>query len=142
MIAEELMIGDWVHLPSIMSDEVFPIQVYEILNDGVKYICGGKKMQVRYEQIQPIPLTVEILEKNGFEKFPFHHIKNQHVWSFHQDMRIFVDLSTRKLNDNPVNGWSISISSTCTSEMIHKIDYVHELQHALKFSKIDKKIEL
>ena len=142
MKAEELMIGDWVQLPSIMSDEVFPIQVYEILNDGVKYICGGKKMQVRFEHINPIPLTQDILEKNGFEKFPFHHIKNKHVWSFHQDMKTFVDLTTRKLNDNTVDGWSISISSTCTSEMIHKIDYVHELQHTLKFCKIDKKIEL
>ena len=143
MKAEELMIGDWLFYKGQVA--AFPFKVEQITKKKVGYHaepCENRMHYLILSECDPIPLTPEILEKNGFEKFPFHHIKNQHVWSFHQDMRIFVDLSTRKLNDNPVNGWSISISSTCTSEMIHKIDYVHELQHALKFSKIDKKIEL
>lgn len=65
MRANELMIGDWVQgfLPDTYS------QVYGVINDCRVAIVGrGAYMEVSNEDILPIPLTAEILEKNGFER--------------------------------------------------------------------------
>lgn len=61
MKANELMVGDWVYLPSIMSDDKYPVQVLEIQDDCIKYYGGGKKMMVRFKYIEPVPITPEIL---------------------------------------------------------------------------------
>ena len=64
MKATDLMIGDWVQYTCGN-----PIQVKELLEDGLNIEhdyaeCYG--VEAYYDDIKPITLTPEILEKNGF----------------------------------------------------------------------------
>ena len=122
MKANELMVGDWVCLPSIMSDDKYPVQVLEIQDDCIKYYSGGKKMMVRFKHVEPIPLTPEILEKNGFV------VESRYC---HGKSLQYCEL---------VDGLWIDITGENYFE--GKLEYVHQLQHALRLCRIDKNIEL
>ena len=63
MKASELMIGDWV-LDKTVSDK--PVQVEQINEQNVHYQRGNGYMSAGVELLEPIPLTAEILEQNGF----------------------------------------------------------------------------
>ena len=103
MKANELMIGDWV---IGCSGEPFKIG---IVDPDFLY----------WNEIQPIPLTQEILEKNGF-------ICDGWSW-WYQDLRIV--LSTSK-----------GVSLVCGRQK--RFEFVHQLQHALRLCDIEKEIEL
>lgn len=118
MKAKDLMIGDWVNYHD--DDKIVPKQVSEItnykqlqVNDKNNWIIVGEKY------CEPIPLTAEILEKNGF-------IRDGESW-WYQDFRIV--LSTSK-----------GVSLVCGRQK--RFAFVHELQHALRFCGIEKEIEL
>lgn len=72
-----------------------------------------------FSWIEPIPLTAEILEKNGF-------VQDDESW-WYKDFRIV--LSSSK-----------GVSLVCGRQI--KFCYVHELQHALRLCGIEKTIEL
>ena len=72
-----------------------------------------------FSWIEPIPLTAEILEKNGF-------VQDGESW-WYKDFRIV--LSSSK-----------GVSLVCGRQI--KFCYVHELQHALRLCGIDKEIIL
>ncbi len=82
---------------------------------------GGEKLTIE-DNIEPIPLTPEILEKNGFE-----YDKNRKAYL----MGLIFQLHQRFDGSFYLNGVQ------CLS-----IGAVHELQHALKLCQIDKKITL
>ena len=107
MKANELMIGDWVMLGS----EKF--RVGTILRGG------------NYSALRPIPLTAEILEKNGFEKIgtSYQYIARPGLY-----IRL-IGISSKHL--------SLQIASRYTG-----LEYVHELQHALRLCGIEKEIVL
>jgi hypothetical protein len=128
------MLGDYVKVkPSGMI-----IKVAAIHQKKVGYhSCQSKLEWVRRDLIEPIPLTPEILEKNGFVKSehvsdtpPYdkdelgnmHFSQNGRFWGWWQPHEVFMI---------PANGlgWL-------------EIKYVHELQHAFKMSWIKKEIEL
>lgn len=104
MKANELMIGDWVYYGKK------PVKVLQL--------SEGKD----YKEINPIPLTSEILEKNGFVQVglmyrnPEFHITIRDV--FGGDL--FLSISVRDV----------------------QLKYVHELQHALRLCGIEKEIVL
>ena len=106
MEINELMIGNWV---IGCSGEPFKIG---IIDPDFLY----------WDEIKPIPLTTEILEKNGFIK------------------------ESRDCFDNPlqycvlVDGLWIDISGENYFE--GKLEYVHQLQNALRICGIKKEIEL
>jgi hypothetical protein len=124
MVSTELMIGDWV-----LKDEEY-IKVTDIYeNNGVYYLNDDT---TPITSVKPIPLTAEIFEKNGFDKFlglgPFFckYIKNQEVSItidvlFCKDSHIVVDIEKRLF----ANG---------TRNDLHNCDIqaLHELQHALR----------
>ena len=76
MKATELMLGDWVTFKDCKTDEIVPIRIYGIHND--EECCAltpghitddGKGLDLLdIKDLAGIPLTAEILEKNGFEK--------------------------------------------------------------------------
>ena len=125
MKANEIMVGDWVYLPSIMSDDKYPVQVLEIQDDCIKYYGGGKKMMVLFEHIEPIPLTPEILEKNGFvdERSNYaYRTDNYHVCYYCADEKL------------SINKYGAILDVHCF--------YVHQLQHALRLCEITLNIEV
>ena len=123
MKATDLIIGDWVQVPSLIDN----VEHYDAwckvkqLRDCDLDVIGFKEL--KYDEIVPIPLTPEILEKNGWECEYFG--KRQEWW-----------LDKTKF---PIVGYS-------TNDTLHHngivLKYVHELQHALKLCKIEKEIVL
>ena len=112
MEAKDLMIGDWV--------QVAP--------------TGRRKMRITWlqedfgemEDIQPIPLTDEILKQNGFKYFHKNYASLGYKHPFQLKMNKWPD-------ENGLGGlWTIC-------DMI-EIRYVHELQHALRLCGIEKEI--
>ena len=84
MKATELMIEDWV----LYDGEPYQIRqlgIYEVNRDGEDYpaVCVGKPkgigLIIERNEIEPIPLTPEILEKNGFVK------QDYDGWLIHED---------------------------------------------------------
>lgn len=141
---KDLMIGDWLQFAS----------------ENKKCTVVGVKCDVRYleeeaiitvmddsghwfdkelECLQPIPLTPEILEKNGFRKYPYPNIEKHHQWILCVGSTI--KLWCCRLYDDADDGWMIDIDAYCHSCRI-KIKYLHEMQHALKLCGIEKQIEL
>ena len=135
MKANELMIGDWVLCDiNAQSDYEFDnvnYQPYQIENgEDIDYSIE-KNMIGDDDVYQPMPLTKEILEKNGFKQ-----IGKKFIWGEIDDD--FIEI-TPSINNSyrikvSVADLRISCSIWCS--------YVHQLQHALRLCGIEKTIEL
>ena len=110
MKANELMIGDWVNHKGIYNY----IATADFDYNHRKWI----------EEIEPIPLTEEILKKNGF-------VNKDNEWLHYCDFP-FIDFILNKDSD----GFYID----CIYTPNGYIQYVHELQHAFKLFKVDGEI--
>jgi len=128
MKANELMLGDWVY--GLYPDgsrykppfRISAVDTYPSNRSPRIVTAGGYGFQE--EDLAPIPLTPEILEKNGFVN-----------------------------NDLPfINGWEQyglflypageGYRINCGQNVSMVIDTVHQLQHALKLCGIEKEIVL
>lgn len=113
----ELMIGDWIETLN-QNKEVCRVQVNDIQEKQVSfYYMKYYYLGASYENIHPIPLTEEMLEKNGFE-----------FW----DSSYFNDIVS-------ITFFSTGIYFMChvykgeVCDVIERhINYVHELQHLLR----------
>ena len=135
MKAEELMIGDWVktnHSCGKLSCDIKSsiARVSEIgfsNSDGMYVSFVGIKGRYYDDEIEPILLTEEILEKNGFKKNNF----NQYVLGkSYLGEEIYYEIGFIQLR-YPNSYYSIL---SC--------GYVHEFQHMLKIFGIEKEIVL
>lgn len=122
LTSRDLMIGDW-----LMHANGTPMQVKRIVFGH--FACGEKYTNFwEYNNIfQPIPLTPEILEKNGFEgikggRFPT--LKNCYGDILFQ----LEDIKNEYIRDTLYMFKNIPIF------------YVHELQNALRLCRIEKEI--
>lgn len=113
MKANELMIGDWVNLSKGSWSENRQVELtdIEMIAESV-YLA------------EPIPLTAEILEKNGFvyNAIPFVDGWEQFGLTLYRGG----------------NGYRID----CGINVSLIIDYVHQLQNALRLCGIEKEIKL
>lgn len=120
------------------------VRVHEIKQSCIYTEDNGYE----YNEVEPIPLTPEILEKNGWYHAKFHGSYGR------QAMRIdgcYQDELPKGV-DNALSfaQWSLDkkfmyhfLEIFMWVGSIHlKIEYVHELQHALRFCGIEKEIEL
>jgi hypothetical protein len=105
MKATELMIGDWVYYGKK------PVKVLQL--------SEGKD----YKEINPIPLTSEILEKNGFERLGTNYFLLCYPFG----------LTNPSTHDNYKDNYYLRVSDKSVN-----IKFVHELQHALRLCGIDK----
>lgn len=113
------MLGDWV----LCDGE--PYQIAEI-SAGLLCIDAERELFANPEDLQPIPLTPEILEKNGWTHY------EDDKDSFHGKDCVFLNQKE--------GGYGVCIDNVRTiSGTIH---YVHELQHALRLCGIEKEIVL
>lgn len=133
MKIEDLMVGDWVR-----NDLGEAQRVVELREEGAMLSYNDI---YQYDDIQPIPLTLEILEKNGFEKLDFSHFQIG-------DRRLVLDADGRW--DGPLSWhWVVTEMGTNAKGQpvvldyyVATINYVHELQHCLKLVGIDKEIQI
>lgn len=113
MKATDLMIGDWVK-PSCWNEQVILVGEGRVTVNSDSYTD---------DEINPIPLTAEILNKN----FRADKQWGENGWFINDHIHIFWE--------------SIGVYHIQYMEIV-AIEYVHELQHALKLCGIDKEIEL
>jgi len=156
MKANELMTGDWVRvrLPwrcpwdGHIEKRWYMRRVTGVrtsVTDANKIYLYFEPWGVLPEDIEPIPLSPVILEKNGWKLVPDTPYDLVYLWSTevdgeYTDVRIIVG----KDHDN-VWRWDFPILNIHLyrgSINLTKFKYLHELQHALRLCGIDKQIEL
>lgn len=129
---ENLMVGDWVKF----KGSGLYHQVKVVSNKSIKF---DNQKRFAKSSVEPIPLTPEILEKNGM------HLYNRktnnlmeecnHSDVFEEDDNYRVELS---LDYDGSIRWTINGDE----DTIMPFDYVHQLQQALRLCEIEKEIIL
>jgi len=128
LTVQDLMMGDWVRIT--IEGHRYPAYVnflkYYTEEIGVAYLAapGDWEDGDGYDDIEPIPLTPEILELNGFKG-----TAGRTVWEM-------------EINKKYINIWgthALSFSMNVPYLLGYKwiiqdlpINYVHELQHLLR----------
>lgn len=129
MKANELMIDDWVQVPSLIDN----VEHYDAwckvkqLRDCDLDVVGFKEL--KYSEIMPIPITPEILEKNGW-------VKNLYSAESYDNEEL--ECLSLWVGEDGKNKWWWHVGV----ELVTPINYVHEFQHALRICGIEKEIIL
>lgn len=130
MKANELMIGDFVRFKG--SDLYH--QVHAVQGKSVKL---DKQYWYKADKLLPIPITKEILEKNGFsgEMYAFCKINDEqwleYYYHEHRLRKWWRGIDER---NNHADVTEVTFECQC--------HYVHELQMAFKLCKVNKEIVL
>ena len=123
MEAKGLMIGDWVRNDLNQVEKVFELrETQAMLSYNDLY---------DYDDLEPIPLTGEILEKNRFEK--------------QDDGWYKITLEEENLiGVQPFENVNWIFGANVFPNIIEHLNilYVHELQHALRLCGVEKEINL
>lgn len=134
----ELMLGDWIYLTVHKTNA----RVTELRSTDPDVVLVTDKGEVEMRiDMKPIPLTGEILYRNGFEKQSESPIAASYRLCLDEDTfsYLFVDFRLRTglvqvCFDSDMKGPKIGFSKYEMS--------VHELQHAMRMCGIEKEIEL
>lgn len=146
MKTNELMIGDWVMVNDI--EHTHPLQVTEIFNkcgayyatlywDGMPDNVNPEVLTADVDKVLPIPLTPEILEKNWFRKIS----EGRFLLEDSEDL-YWVKFYPKDTNYTCGAYDYIDLESGCISIREMPIEFVHDLQHAMRICGIEKEIEL
>lgn len=128
MKAEELMIDDWVMYHNELLHKSYPTRVED--GEHIDYIASNANFE-------PIPLTPEILEKNGFVLKPDGWLWCEDKDNEEQD---YIFIQFRKGCDG-VRICELGFVNKVQARF-RQINDVHELQHALRLFRIKKDIVL
>ena len=123
----DLSVGDWVKvkeecvtISSIYDNGESYSDEVELIRDGIPFAVSS------IIDIRPIPITPEIMEKNGihrtYEDDTYAIFRGDGLWAV-------------KYSDGD---WELSTPPVCRVD----IKYVHQLQHALRLAGVDKEINL
>lgn len=137
----ELMLGDYIAIKcadrSTINIKVSSIG--ELMIAGTMVNNPNASSWRHYNDLQPIPLTSEVLEKNA------HRVPGYLVWDLEADgAEVQYVPETMDTTDPPMQyrlaprQRNLGVAET----LICHIRYVHELQHALRICKINKEIVL
>lgn len=127
----ELMIGDFVRI----RGSIYNTKVTEILNYGINPDwCGPEVNDVIYfEDLEPIPLTDEILEKNGFKEPPHQQPTGYYLQKIEKGLECW----DMVIHLHPDSLYQVTIEHSeddVVGGLIYaqKIHHVHQLQHVLR----------
>lgn len=126
-----LSVGDWVRARMVKWDYedldiTPPMRVAEISSDEVMLQLGSVKHYAFVEDLQPIPITAEVLEKSGFT----HDKWSKKIWRYEDEESEVVYYIE--------NGVLEITTDDCKINMVCKS--VAELQHALRLAKVGKEM--
>lgn len=133
------MIGDWVRLryKDCQTNEeiVKDFRVYQVREHcSVRYAWSkesGNMAMVTH--IEPIPITPEILEKNGFVRSEKSSKKPYQI----RNCSTYISVISGRVNARLIRGNGEPMNAVQVN-----CRYVHELQHALRLCGIEKEIVL
>ena len=135
MKASELMIWDWVLCPDSSREHIIYVQIDAIEEGGGCLLVTKQRSNwfVGVSEILPIPLTSEILEKNGFKRYEH----SEALW----------DVGVERLDEGL---FAVGIEDDCGvglcvmpgEIMKFYCKYVHELQHILRLLGVKKEVIL
>lgn len=126
MKIKELSIGDWVRHTFYEEN----VQIVRIYGDSERVLAERGKLSIscHLNHFEPIPLTPEILEKNGFAE----------VWgdfvATHNGIYINVEMQE--------NRFGLEVSESGHIIIACDVQHVHQLQRAMNLAGIEKEIEL
>jgi hypothetical protein len=134
MEAKELMIGDWV-LDKNVSDK--PVQVLQINYKNVYYKHGTGYMSAGVELLEPIPLTAEFFDSNGWQCIESEKYGKR--YGLYDD---YYEMTAHEFNDGM---WRVEydciemggIPIECVN-----VGWVHEFQHFLGHCAVEAEIKL
>ena len=155
MKTKDLMIGDYVTFKDCQNDEAPTIVKIEglgyqgrgVVEEALVSIDGDAAFDLVEinDEFVGIPITPEILKKNGWKLISKTQYKLEYSWSTgaieeYADIHIYVgkDHSNVWRWDFPI----LNIHLYCGDIELTKFRYVHELQHALRLCGIEKEIIL
>ena len=130
----DLSVGDWVMVEWPDGERWRGRLTRLSVTGGVEVRCAnGKHVRCSSDFISSIPITAEILEKNGFES-----TTKPNVFTLtHGKLQLYVS--------KELDGWTMSfvnfMERLCILQVIRK-SYIHELQHALRLAGVDTGINL
>lgn len=127
----EFMVGDWIYLKNLDCNT----RVIQIRSTSTPALDTETLFPVLEENIGGIPLTDEILSKNGFE---YHDENAKFFWDTWTDG----DIMLRKKDDGSFMLVSVSdYDDEDVNETCFVIHYVHELQHIMRLGNCSGTIE-
>lgn len=138
MSGKELMIGDWVYYKN--DNKYHQISSVNMQRDGSVLIAIENDLSFDY-MFEPIPIKRIHLTKNGFKAKDIEDT----LFVFRDGYTIAVQFdegindTENDLNIPPMVYLSIKFAE---KDIWIPIEYIHELQHAMKLFEIDKEIEL
>ena len=129
----DLSVGDWLQARMVRwnyedLDITPPMRVAEISSDEVILQLGSVKHYAFVEDLQPIPITAEVLEKSGFT----HDKWSKKIWRYEDEeseVVYYIEGSRLEITTN-----DCKMNITCKG--------IAEIQHALRLTKTDKQITL
>lgn len=130
----DLSIGDYIRVkmckwdyddPDTLDAKVLSIEGNSV---GVGYDNSGILMSAFVDDLQPIPITAEMLEKNGFT----HDKWSKKIWRYEDEESEVVYYIENGVLEITADDCKINMG--CKS--------VAELQHALRLAKVGKEIVL
>lgn len=130
MNIKELSVGDWVQDRKGTVAQIIGIELWSDAYKVNVRINGVDVGLVSASICYPIPLTPEILEKNGFVKNGEYDEWNIGTWE------------TPYLLGVSLERPAITIKWKGSSIFLDQAQHVHQLQHALRLAGIEKEIEL
>lgn len=133
MEAKEVMVGDWVKYGNRFAiiKSITPNECCILVS------CGGSDELVweTYDNIEPIPLTSEILEKNEWEK------RNDACIYYDSEHEYQIIFMLKEYNYTHLYNY-IDASIGCITIREMPITYLHELQNLMRLCGINNKVQL
>lgn len=143
MKLEDLMINDLVQItePDDYHGYIGTVKIINSITGYITVFINDENLHdVLIDDLQPIPLTVEILEKSGFTREKWRRNDNFLVITYELDYDIYIELFDHQfrlvhnLEDDPDFGYS--------TDILVEINFVHQLQHFIKDLEIEKEVIL
>lgn len=130
----ELSIGDWVR--HTFYEENLQIKRIDGESERMLVEKGLMSVSCHLDHFEPIPLTPEILEKNGFVDYEVG--KGWYVLNVADDLRVWLHRNS--------HDWTFQLMkwSPLSTHEIGKvfIKHTHQLQNALRLAGVEKEIEV
>lgn len=138
----DLSVGDWVH-HDFYGVDMRVVNIYGNRESVIAASRSNRGITCHLDHFTPIPITAEMLEKNGWFRLDFQCVLNiednrgtshdgEYVIMWYVDDEYLTISWGGRENDALVE-----------REMMEcRVKYIHQLQHALRFAGVDKEINL